>query len=836
MTRPIAFLKFPTRELHTFASRTIHYTIQSLQKSARVIQLISTFLLFGFGVQSQNLSLNELFNICKKENWDEVNELLVKKGWEYYESSKGDDEHYNIITWSYDKERYNDKAHGWFYLYTYEGQPNKISYTFFNKQSYNNLKTAINTNGMKLIDSSIADNRIETKYANANFIVSVIISKRLQEDETYGDPNSKTIYSIEVVNKSGVYDKDNGLKKVFDADGNLESEYTLKDGNISGIAKAFHANGQVKVISFFTNGKKQGGSKEYDEHGNLTAEYNYVNGDASGIYKIYENGKIKLLGSLLMGKKNGQFKAYDSDGNIDMEYQMKDDLRDGKYIAYYYEEGKLQFKLNGQYLAGEKVGLWQINKMTTKEIEILDFENFNNGVRNGSFKEVRKDSVIFGYYKNGELHGQYSIYRNMKAWLMGGLYGDTTKSPLVVKGYYDNGLRSGEWEFFSMSKALLKVGQYENDVQTGQWKYYYDNYIDEKGNKLAYSRELYLIENYEDGLLHGTSTRYSYIDKMKVKCDLNLNKDVSPTDSCINSVYRKLVEVANYNSQVLNGLYEFRDSLNNTILRGKYSNGKRDGEWFERYRGDGSGKEELFVYQIGSYKNGDMQGEWRKYFDTKEKPFASYTYEGGLLHGKATMPDEERYFEKGKLKKAICYDSLGNIDGSYELIRQYDKSLICTRSQTIDDQKILDTFSLPPDTDDASIYYSESNLDRPFIFIFTLKATANGSITLFDKTGRILMEGNLNRENKIGIWIWYYYDQDVFIEREFENNEDTTERFKVLSSKSPFSGTFSEKFTEGGFKSQIKVSDGLRNGNSKYFDKNGKVEKTIKYKKGLIQN
>ena len=219
-----------------------------------------------------------------------------------------------------------------------------------------------------------------------------------------------------------------------------------------------------------------------------------------------------------------------------------------------------------------------------------------------------------------------------------------------------------------------------------------------------------------------------------------------------------------------------------------------------------------------------------------DKPFATYTYEGGLLHGKATMPDEERYFEKGKLKKAICYDSLGNISGSYDLIYSDGNNLICRRSLTIDDQKLLDTFSLPLDTDDASIYYSDSNLDRPFFFIFTLKATAQGPVTLSDKSGKILMEGNLNGKNKIGTWKWYYYDQNVCIERAFENSEATTETFKVISSKSPFSGTFSEKFPVGGLKSQIKVSDGLRNGNSKYFDENGKIEKTIKYKKGSIQN
>ena len=81
---------------------------------------------------SQHLSLNELFTLCNKSDWDLVNEYMLKKGWEYDKSSKGDDSHYSTITWSLNKEDYGDKAQGWFYLYTYEIHllyPPQYSYT-----------------------------------------------------------------------------------------------------------------------------------------------------------------------------------------------------------------------------------------------------------------------------------------------------------------------------------------------------------------------------------------------------------------------------------------------------------------------------------------------------------------------------------------------------------------------------------------------------------------------------------------------------------------------------------------------------------------------------------
>ena len=195
--------------LHTLASHTSHHSNQSLPKSAicqryfnirnmKRIILFITFFIASITAHSQNLSLNEIFALCNKSNWDEVNEYMLKKGWEYHESSKGDDTHYNTITWSYNKEYYGDKAQGWFYLYTYEGYPNKISYSFFNKTSYNTIKSGITAAGLKLVDNSIEDNEIVTKYAGLSFIVTVKTAKREKEESYYSD-NSITAYSVVVI-------------------------------------------------------------------------------------------------------------------------------------------------------------------------------------------------------------------------------------------------------------------------------------------------------------------------------------------------------------------------------------------------------------------------------------------------------------------------------------------------------------------------------------------------------------------------------------------------------------------------------------------------------------
>lgn len=841
MTRPFAFLKFPVDLMHTFASRSNRHSNQSLQKSARVWVILILILTINTRVSSQNLTLTELFNICKKENWDEVNEFLQKKGWEYYESSKGDDEHYSTITWSFQKESYNDNAQGWFYLYTFEGLPNKISCLITNKQTYNNLKTAINTAGMKLINSSIHDNEIETTYGNANFIVSVRTTKR-EREETYYEKSSLTTYSIDVINKAGVYDKDNGLKKIFDDDGNLESEFTLKDGKLHGATKSYYSNGQVKLASFFLNGKKHGISKEYDEEGNLTAEYTFQNGEPTGPYKQYENGKLKLSGSLISGKKNGQFKIYDSDGLLDIEYVAKDDLRDGKYTEYYYKDGILILKVTGQYLNGEKVGLWQTIKIKDKESEILDFTNYINGERNGAFKDVRQDSIIFGTYKNGNLHGEYRIFKNLSAWLTGVLDGDTTNSPLITKGYYTNGMKSGLWKFNSMAKSLVREGRYSNDLKTGEWKYYHEKYVDEKSNLLSYSGQLYLTENYELDKKNGKSVRLSYFDKQRVKCDTEKNKSLTPVDTCYSWKYIRVLETAYYKKDILFGPYEFQDSTGRVVSKGSFINNEKDGEWTESYVDSGVNGDEFYVYLKGNYSNGKRTGLWIKYFEG-DLIFASHSYLNGKLHGKSTQylsadkPREEQFFENGYLKKVNAFDSLGNsIRDTYEILSETESEIKCRRTQYNAEGKVSQTYRIKKD--------SPEPLNQDFFeFYFLIKTGKlsdgvtgflDGELKVFNPEGKLVLEGALLKEAKVGLWKYYYYDLDIYTEQEFLNNTGGVEKFYSLNTGKPYSGKFIRKHPNGKVKNEFKISDGLRNGTSKYFDETGKLEKSTKYEKGVL--
>ena len=83
--------------------------------------LILLFLIFNT-TNAQKLSLADLHGMSANKNWETSNKYLLSKGWDYNNSVKGDNEHYNTITWAYNKTGYEtEKAPGWFYVYTFDG-------------------------------------------------------------------------------------------------------------------------------------------------------------------------------------------------------------------------------------------------------------------------------------------------------------------------------------------------------------------------------------------------------------------------------------------------------------------------------------------------------------------------------------------------------------------------------------------------------------------------------------------------------------------------------------------------------------------------------------------
>lgn len=778
---------------------------------------ISLTLLSCFSIFGQKMTMKDLTNLCTKKNWEDVNQTLLANNWTYYESVKGDTYKYNTITWSYNKDYYSDKANAWFYLYSYEGQPNKIVYYIFNKESYSSIQNSISSAGFKLVSSAIEDNQIISSYCNSSYSLKVSTEKRQDSDWSN---ISNTAYSITLIKKASIYDTDNGMKTEYYNDGTVNAEYILVDGKINGELKLYNENGSIKKTGYFTNGLENGLFKEYDICGNLVAEYTMTNGKQNGILKFYEDGKL----------------SYSS--------TFTDDSKNGQHVEYYYnnETGKLYLKQIGDYLNDSKNGTWKLWFIEDGQERLLEFKNYTKGVLNGDFQGIKGDSLIFGSYKNDELHGEYKIYRDYITKLfLDVIRTDITKLVLTTEGSYYEGKQSGYWKNYDLAGTLISEGRFSEGQETGEWKYYYRNWCDDKGRIQPYSKQLYLVANYSTGELNGKSTRYSYLEEDKFPCS-EIDESKNPLDSCYRLVYQKVFETTFYKNDKRNGPFELRDSINEIITKGNFKDDLKEGEWLHRYSYKDVNKEIRFVYEKGNYTNDKRNGKWTEYY-TEGKVETTFNYKNGALHGeyvswnKFNKPYEKKQFNSGKLSELITYDSLGiKPVNKYEIYDENLNSYKCRKTEYNESLTVSQEYWLKKDMDiDHRCFEITFMLAADPKYSDGTRAYRDGEFISLNSANQPIVTGKYYKEDRTGLWTFFYYDQNVKIETNFSQNERTVEKYLTLNG-GLFSGVFFYFDDEKGIKEERKIDVGLRNGKSIYKDiKTGRIIKKESYKNGLLK-
>lgn len=798
----------------------------------KIVSYLVLTILCCSNIYAQKLTLTDLTNLCNKKNWEEVNQTLRTKGWEYHESSKGNTYQYNTITWSYEKSHYDDKASAWFYLFTYDGFPNKITYTVHNQDSYSIIQRSIATTGFKLTDSEIENNEIISTYANSNYTLK-ISTRKTTRDDYWG--SSITTYSITLIKKAGIYDLDNGKKTDYFYDGKIEAEYTLLNGKLNGQLKVYYRNGKIKKIGNFSNGAENGQFKEYDEDGNLTAEYTMKNGKKNGIFKFYENGEI-------------------SSSTI-----YKEDVKNGQHIEYFYnkETGKLNGKYIGNYLNDEKNDIWKLVYLEDNDKEkTLTFKTYSNGVKNGAFQKAKGDSLIIGNYKNDKLNGTYKVYFDSLRLLFGGVINtDISKLTLITDGNYIDDKESGRWKYYDFfSGSLTQEGIYYNGLKTGEWKYYYPLRTDDvTGETAKYAKQLYLIETYADGKLNGKSTRYSFLDEIEVPCPETKSEESS--EMCTRTVCFKILATTNYKNDKRNGAYELKDTINNIISKGFFKDDLKDGEWTERslepfnpYYMYTCGNGNVF-YKKGSYLKDKKEGKWTEY-NEDGKITATFNYKNGELHGDAICesifycgqytPKEKKQFKVGKLTEVITYDSLGvKPINKYEIYDEKYNGYKCRHTRYYTDGSISLEYWVKKRSSEKINYDCFEQ-----IFLITIadipksdeiEGYTDGEYKKNNANNQPLVTGKLYKNEMIGLWTFYYYDQNVKIESYYTQSRQTDEKYLKLNGEL-FSGEFVYYDNESGIREERKIKDGLRNGRTSYIDTNTK--KTVRkenYKNGEIK-
>jgi antitoxin component YwqK of YwqJK toxin-antitoxin module len=767
-------------------------------------------LLFSICAFSQKLTLSDLANLCDKKNWEDVNQGLMNRNWTFYDSEKGDDYNYNVITWTFNKDYYEDKAQGWFHLYTYEEAPNKVSYVIFNKESYSLIQKSISTAGFKLIESNIENNEVVSTYSNPKYTLTIRTERR--EEDEYTDITTIE-YNIILIKKYGIYDDDNGAKTEYYDDGTLKMKYNLVNGVINGEFSTYNEDGKLEKTGVLKNGVSNGTFKEYNESGEIEKEYAKLNDNLNGTYKEYENGKLSYVCNYVNGIENGPYNVY----------------------IYSETTNELLVKIYGEYVSGKKNGLKKVVTTENGKEKIVEFENYTNGYKNGSFQHYNSDTVTVGFYKNDLLDGEYSEYLDVNRYLFGGdINTNISELVLLSKGNYYKGNRYGHWQEFDATNTLRLEGYYdENGLRNGEWRYYYSNYEDSLGKKYPYSGKLFLIENYSNDMLNGKSTRYSNLYDNYFPCS-----EIDPTksflDTCSTKVFEKTLETSFYKNDNLDGPFEIKDSLNRVLVVGNFSNGLRNGEWIiKSKKNNGITK--------GNYSLDKREGEWIDYSENGDV-LLIYNYSKGLLNGEYISyndfkrPSIFKNFKNSKLTDLTVYDSLGlSKILKYSISSENDKNYRCLKTNYFENGYYTQEYFVTKDEDVIDhnwfIYDFEESIDEES---GSKKGYKDGEFNLYNTKDQILINGSLFHENRKGLWSYFYYDQNVKMECYYTDGISGKEAYFDLSG-SIYSGEFTYIDEENNTKEIRKIKEGVRNGKTTYIDlKTNKTIKKEKYSYGIL--
>ncbi len=828
-----------------------------------------------FSAKAQYFTLSQLEYLASRNDWQTVDNYLTNRGWEYYESEKGESDEYDIVIWSYGREwdfmSNSNKAQAWFKVYAYNNKVEMITYQIHVRQKYLNIINSLASHGYKKIGSEIKDDEIITKYSNSKFILAVSKTTVSDNNNTFwnnSETEKSTVYLFTLKRKGGIYDPDNGHKVVY-LWGTKSVEYDLKDGKYHGKYVSYYINGNIEVIKYYKNGILDGPYKEYYNDGTLKKETYYVNGLENGIRKIYyPDGTLQETYKMVDGHPQGRVKVYDSLGRLVLEADVKGDFDyfDGYYKHISYVERDTQnipLIEEGQYSNNLKNGTWKVYYIMSQDTHYVHIAQYKNDVLNGVFKTA-VDSIVFTYYKDGKLNGPYKRYVNILR-LVFGLPPDldTMGAVLIEDGYYTNGIKDKFWHRYNPEGKIIEKGQYVRGKKFGIWYYYYPSLhspfdipyscFSDLPDSLRLSQIVDYFNDRKDGLL------IDFIHIPVCESDTCYFTDckecIIDADTCQIVIWK---DIYHYKNDRKNGPYVMYNEKGEVVVKGQYKNDKKYGLWMEtKYNPHRELKSREVIRSYGQYKNSNKQAIWTYYLINPDDSIllAEVNFSDGVIKAAnlyhttmenlgytLTFDDEKLTHAKVFSKKQLLreYTIFYNDTAPDSLIRVIYKGDTAELYTFYPTMMVNDTvFYKAPLIIETFLYDKKRILiDRVLPFVYPLPQGASLIDFLVSGpyelrvNGEVLISGQYLFGSKQGLWEYYYPDQNIKLERRYLNNKVSKETFFDLSTDRLYSGRFVEKLNDGSY-IVYKIKNGLKHGTAKHYSPEGKVIEKIKYKKGV---
>lgn len=589
----------------------------------------------------------------------------------------------------------------------------------------------------------------------------------------------------------------NGSFKQFFDNGEIEIENQYENDLLNGIEKSYHYNKNIKSICNYKNGKIFGTYKEYDEQGKLIIELVFENGIKNGKYTEfkYNDNEIlvkKIIGNYLNDKKHGKWEEYDylNENNpvLISSIFFEEDLKNGQCLEFYYNNKILSNKIIGSYLKDKKEGIWEeFNYLSNNFPLLISRVKYSNDKKNGAFKKIKNDTLYVGNFSNDLLNGDFKVFVNSEDKLLN--IDDSIKINLIASGNFTNSLKNGEWN------------------------YYYPIYKDENNNITNFSKKLYLTENYYKGLLNGLSTKYSFLINYKKLCF-----EDEKSDSCLYYNCFKIRESQNFNNGQLNGLYELRDSLNEILISGNFSNNLKNGLWIIK-EDFGYNKK---IINSGNYKNGLKDGIWLNYF-YENKILESSNYSNGKLNG---LTKKYNHFNNTVVEENFKNDTINVIEKKsiienelyekYEFFYSDESGFYCKKTIFLKNDSSIITNYWFKNIFLINLSILEFEINKIDSIELIENGYKNGEFIIHSKN-KPFVHGFYEKNLKEGSWKYYYYDQEVIYLQNYKTDNLISELYFDFDNNL-FFGTFEKINNEKKTIEYIKIKNGLRNGVSKTYD------------------
>ena len=269
----------------------------------------------------------------------------------------------------------------------------------------------------------------------------------------------------------------NGVFKFYTRKGELEkleryeNDVLVVDAAstaILDIRKEYHANGSIKEVGAYRDGKKQGNFRIFDETGKETGGFLFDNdtlvgqgmidslGRRVGEWKLfYPTGKTRAQGKYVAGMKEGNWTFFYGNGQQEQTGVYKMDWPTGSWKWYYFrgqlhrEETYRNGREDGTSLEYDTLGV------------VINEGEYSAGARNGKWRLTVNDHTEEGVFLDGERDG---------LWVWS--YGNGNK---MFEGEFQSGIPIGKHKYWYDNGQVEMTGKYKSGEMHGRWDYFDSN-------------------------------------------------------------------------------------------------------------------------------------------------------------------------------------------------------------------------------------------------------------------------------------------------------------------------------------------------------------------------